>query len=148
MFGHWLAPCGRNGWGERKKLDLMMRDFSMFRAWFAVISVLGLLGCGDSDTSFLELNSGGTDPYCNDISAWNDEVSVRAVYSDADAREQIEVVFETSQEVVEMGGAYRVAFELDEAGGYRVVGEFGPTDGVALDVGPGRVRFRPEQLVR
>lgn len=40
-----------------------------------------------------------------------------------------------------------VAFELGDTGAFRKVGEFGPADHVDLDVGAGRVQFRPRDLL-
>lgn len=48
--------------------------------------------------------------------------------------------------IVDPDGPALTAYELDDAGAFRTVGEFGPGDEADLDTGPTRVRFRPRDL--
>ncbi len=48
--------------------------------------------------------------------------------------------------IVDPRGPRLLAYELNEAGAFAEVGDYGPEDEVDLDVGPGRARFRPLDL--
>jgi hypothetical protein len=78
---------------------------------FLVVSTVAFFfcGCGDPDTAFLDTNTVGTDPYCNDIDDWESEVTITATYTDPKKKDQIELGLVTKEDVVEIGGQISVS---------------------------------------